>query len=206
MFGADTMGLIIEKKDINEYLQSSAVIDFENEAIIKCAQSLVRGTDDEVIKVKTVFEFVRDKIPHTFDIKGNIITCKASDVLKYGQGICYAKSHLLAALLRSLGIPAGFCYQKLVFSDEMPKIILHGLNAVYILSLNKWIRLDARGNKADVNAQFSIEEEMLAFPVRRELGEVDGAIVYTEPSAKVITALEKSSTAEELENNLPAEV
>jgi transglutaminase-like putative cysteine protease len=200
------MGLIVEKKDINEYLKSSKVIDFGNDEIIKCAQSLVRGIDNDELRIKTVYEFVRDKIHHTFDIKGNIITCKASDVLKYGQGICYAKSHLLAALLRSLGNPTGFCYQKLIFSDEMPKVILHGLNSVYIKSLDKWIRLDARGNKEGVNAQFSLEKEMLAFPVRSELGEVDEEEVYAEPSVNVIIALEKSSTGEELEKNLPIEI
>lgn len=198
--------MIIEKNNIDEYLKSSEVIDFENEAIIQCAKSLVNGIDGEESRIKTVYEFVRDKIHHTFDIKGNIITCKASDVLKYGQGICYAKSHLLAALLRSLGIPTGFCYQKLIFSDEMPKVILHGLNAVYIKSLNRWIRLDARGNKEGVNAQFSIDKEMLAFPVRSELGEVDGEEVYPEPSVNVIMALEKSRAVEELEKNLPAEI
>ena len=36
-----------------------------------------------------------------------------------------------------------------------------------------WIRLDARGNKENVHAEFSIEEEHLAFPVRNEFGEVD---------------------------------
>lgn len=200
------MSLIIRKKDLNKYLKSSGVIDFENKTITECAISLVKGIDTEELKVKTVYEFVRDKIEHTFDIKGNVITCKASDVLKYGQGICYAKSHLLAALLRSLDIPTGFCYQKLIFSDENPKIILHGLNSVYLKSLDKWVRLDARGNKEGVNAQFSLEKEMLAFPVRSELGEVDGEEVYDEPSMNVIIALEKSSTAEELENNLPVEI
>jgi transglutaminase-like putative cysteine protease len=200
------MGSIIKKKDLNQYLKSSGVIDFENKPITECAKSLVKGIDTEEVKVKTVYEFVRDKIDHTFDIKGNVITCKASDVLKYGQGICYAKSHLLAALLRSLGIPTGFCYQKLIFSDENPQIILHGLNSVYLKNLDKWIRLDARGNKEGVNAQFSLGKEMLAFPVRSELGEVDGEEVYDEPSMNVIIALEKSSTAKELENNLPVEI
>ena len=39
--------------------------------------------------------------------------------------------------------------------------------------MDKWIRLDARGNKETVNAQFSLDEEILAFLVRPELNEVD---------------------------------
>lgn len=200
------MNLIIEKLDINEYLKPSEIIDFENEAITQYSMSLVHGINSEEARIKMIYEFVRDKIHHTFDINGNIITCKASDVLQYGQGICYAKSHLLAALLRTLGIPSGICYQKLILSDEMPKLILHGLNAVYIRSLDKWVRLDARGNKEGVNAQFSLSKETLAFPVRSEFGEVDGDIVYAEPSANVITALKNSRNAQELTENLPVEI
>ena len=44
---------------------------------------------------------------------------------------------------------------------------------MYIEEQNKWIRLDARGNKENVHAEFCIEEEHLAFPVRSEFGEVD---------------------------------
>ena len=39
--------------------------------------------------------------------------------------------------------------------------------------MNKWIRLDARGNKENVHAEFCLDEERLAFPIRSELGEVD---------------------------------
>lgn len=39
--------------------------------------------------------------------------------------------------------------------------------------MDKWIRLDARGNKETVHAQFSLDEEILAFLVRPELNEVD---------------------------------
>ena len=45
----------------------------------------------------------------------------------------FAKSHLLAALLRYKSIPTGFCYQKLILDDETaPVLIYHGFNGVYI--------------------------------------------------------------------------
>ncbi|MCG2991451.1 transglutaminase-like domain-containing protein, partial [Escherichia coli] len=56
----------------------------------------------ELEKVKTAFEFVRDRISHSWDIQSTRVTCKASEVLKYKEGICYAKSNLLAALLRAV--------------------------------------------------------------------------------------------------------
>lgn len=200
------MNLVLEKENLNEYLKSTEIIDFETKDIIYSANYLIQGLNDEVSIVKRIYEFVRDQIYHSFDIKGKVITCKASDVLKYKEGICYAKSHLLAALLRTLGIPTGFCYQKLLFSDENPNIILHGLNGVYLKTIGRWIRLDSRGNKEGVNAQFSIEKEILAFPVRSELGEVDGKTIFTNPNSNVILALERSKTLAELEKNLPTEI
>ena len=42
---------------------------------------------------------------------------------------------------------------------------IHALNTVYIASIDKWIRLDARGNKEGIDAEFSIEDEKLAFHI-----------------------------------------
>ena len=96
----------------------------------------------------------------SWDIQSSRVTCKASDVLYYKEGICYAKANLLAALLRSQGIPTGFCYQRLMLFDTPDKgYCIHALNAVYLASINRWIRLDARGNKPGVKAEFSILHE-----------------------------------------------
>jgi transglutaminase-like putative cysteine protease len=198
--------LRIEKVDAMGFLETTSIIDFDNKAITDAADFLTIGVTNEVEKVKRVFELVRDDIAHSFDINGQVVTCRASDVLKHKQGICYAKSHLVAALLRYLKIPTGFCYQKLVLSDEMPTIILHGLNAVYLKDIKQWIRLDARGNKEGVNAQFSTDEEQLAFSIRLEFGESDEKVVYAKPSKNAIAALQISRDLVELKNNLPKEV
>ncbi len=57
--------------------------------------------------------------------------------------------------------------------DDSDGYIIHALNTVYISGLHKWIRLDARGNKSGVNAQFCIGYEMLAFPIRVQYDEID---------------------------------
>jgi hypothetical protein len=54
---------------------------------------------------KACFEWVRDEIRHSYDYQMNPVTCRASDVLEYKTGYCFAKSHLLAALLRANQIP-----------------------------------------------------------------------------------------------------
>ena len=56
------------------------------------------------------------------------------------------------------------------WTDCVPEtgFCIHALNAVYIKSLDSWIRLDARENKTGVEAQFNLEKERLAFPIRKQ--------------------------------------
>lgn len=201
------MNIILYTDKIDEYLKRDNVIDYDNEAIIELADLLFKKADHELDFIKTAYEYVRDHISHSADINEDIITCAASEVLKAGHGICFAKSHLLAALLRCKSIPAGFCYQKLILDDETaPVLIYHGLNGVYSKDCKKWIRLDARGNKTGVNAQFSVETEQLAFPIRSEMGEEDNFVVYPRPDIKVLEKLRESKTRTELWDHLPTEL
>ncbi|MDD5935193.1 MAG: transglutaminase-like domain-containing protein [Clostridiales bacterium] len=194
-------------KNINSYLVCDGVIDFRNENITQLADTLYQKAENELDFIKTAYEFVRDHISHSADINEDELTHIASDVLKKGHGICFSKSHLLAAVLRSKSIPTGFCYQKLILDDETaPILIYHGLNGVYLREYNKWIRLDPRGNKKGVNAQFSIETEHLAFPVRPEMGETENFIVYPDPDIYVLNTLRENRTRTELWNNLPTKL
>lgn len=198
------MQLIPETNSIDSYLESSDVIDFFNPNIQIVAEDLRRGRDDEVDLARSCYEWVRDNVYHSFDINGITVTCTASEVLQHREGICYAKGHLLAAMLRYLGIPTGFCYQKLVLDDsDLSRLVIHGLNAIFLKSLNRWIRVDARGNKEGANAEFSTKEEKLAFPIRKELGEIDYPIIYLKPNPKIVDVLKVSKTLEELRINLP---
>ena len=201
------MNLVLYSDKVDEYLKYDDVIDYENEAIAELADTLSQKADSEIDYIKAAYEFVRDHISHSADIGEDVITCTASEVLKAGHGICFAKSHLLAALLRCKAVPAGFCYQKLILDDETaPVLIYHGLNGVYLKDCKKWVRLDARGNKAGVNAEFSVETEQLAFTVRPEMGEEDSFIVYPDPDIKVLEKLRGNKTRTELWNDLPTEL
>lgn len=198
------MKIIPLSSNIEEYLKADPVIDFNNEMIVRTGDLLFESAKNEIEYIKIAYEFVRDNISHSADINENNITCTASEVLKEGHGICFAKSHLLAALLRYKSIPTGFCYQKLILDDETaPILIYHGLNGVYLKDYKKWIRLDARGNKEGVNAQFSLDKEQIAFPVRLEKGEEDGFIVYPDPDVKVLEKLRTNKTRTELGSDLP---
>ena len=191
-------------EDINEYLKCDEVIDFYYNDVSKLADQLYSESESETEFVKMAYEYVRDMISHSADISSDTVTCSASEVLKAGHGICFAKSHLLAAILRSKSVPAGFCYQKLILDDETaPVLIYHGLNGVYLREYGKWIRLDARGNKHGVNAQFSIDSEMLAFPIRPEKGEVDVPVIYADPDTEIVKTLQSYGLRSELWDNLP---
>ncbi|MEK4670267.1 transglutaminase family protein [Niallia sp. FSL R7-0271] len=190
------MNLILETSNLQDYLKEQVEVDFSHPLIQAASEELFVNTYSDLEKVKKAFEFVRDEIYHSWDIQGKLVTCAASDVLANKQGICYAKSHLLAAILRSQGIPTGFCYQRLLlFQTPEEGYCVHALNAVYIKSLSKWIRLDARGNKKGINAQFSIEKEKLAFTINEELGEVDYPVIYVHPHPKVLAVLKENKDA-----------
>lgn len=199
--------IVLYTNDIYEYLKRDDVIDYDNETITELADILFQKAENELDFIKTAYEFVRDNISHSGDINEDLITCAASEVLKSGHGICFAKSHLLAALLRCKSVPTGFCYQKLILDDETaPVLVYHGLNGAYIKECKKWIRLDARGNKPGINAQFSIETEQLAFQIRPEMGETDNFTVYPDPNIKILENLRKNKTRTNLWNNLPTEL
>lgn len=186
---------------MHAYLSSGTWIDADHPDVVRKAAELVRDCTSEEERVKACFEFVRDAIRHSWDYKSNPVTCKASDVLRHGTGYCYAKSHLLAALLRAIGIPAGLCYQRLSVGDEGGPYCLHGLNAVY-LQRHGWYRLDPRGNKATVNAQFTPPVEQLAFSIK-DKNERDLPEIWAEPLPLIVAALTEHATVEAVAENLP---
>jgi len=186
---------------LNRFLADSEYLDCSHPAVLAKARELAGAVTNPLEIARRCFEFVRDEIRHSWDYRQNPVTCKASAVLAHGTGYCYAKSHLLAALLRANGIPAGLCYQRLSQGDHGAPYCLHGLNAVY-LPEHGWYRLDARGNKPGVDAQFCPSLERLAFTVR-EAAEADLPEIWPEPLPVVIEVLTRSATVEEVFANLP---
>lgn len=190
------------KSNLEGYLQSSFVIDFEHPSILAKAKELKGDAKSDVEIAKNCFTFVRDQIRHTGDYKDAIITCKASDVLLHQTGWCYAKSHLLAALCRANGIPTGFCYQRVSLPSNRGELyFVHGLNAIYLKDFG-WYRVDARGNKEGIHAEFSPPLEQLAFKIRKP-HEIDFQEILSEPLSIVVTALQTYTSFEESLKHLP---
>jgi len=186
---------------MKNYLESTTYIDSNHPDVMTQALKLSNGLKEDIDIARACFEFVRDEIKHSWDHEINPVTCKASDVLKYATGFCYAKSHLLAALLRANKIPAGLCYQRITIANNKPPFCLHGLNTVYLSEFG-WYKMDARGNKSGVNAEFCPPIEKLAFPIITE-GEIDFEQKWHTPMQCVVHVLTSYEDFQDVANNLP---
>lgn len=185
---------------MNDYLIETQSIDYNDENIQKKVSHLKELSCDDIDYIERCFMFVRDEIPHSWDINASVVSKKASEVLANKTGVCWTKSCLLAALLRANEIPSGISYQLLTRADNDTSdgYIIHAFNTVYIEQLDKWIRLDARGNKENVNAQFSLDEEHLAYETRSELGEIDYHNNQTDLDERLVNVLSKCNVVSEI--------
>lgn len=195
-----------ESENFQDYLASSEIIDWHTPDPRRLADVLAAGATSDVEKAKRFYEWVRDEITHSADAGQETVTCRASEVLLHRTGICYAKAHLLAAMLRAVGIPAGLCYQALRCDDSSERLVVHGLNGIHLESPGRWIRVDARGNKPGVNAQFSPDREQLAFPVDPALGEFTCETVFARPLPGIVVCLSSHGTVTELMADLPSDL
>ena len=184
------------------FLQEHKYIDFSSPLIIEKAKQLFNQINIDVEKAKIAFEYVRDEIPHSFDIEAKIITAKASDVLKYQTGICHAKANLLAALLRTQGIPTGMFFQHITLADDDSLgYCVHCFNAIYVD--NHWIKVDARGNTNGKNALFSLDKPILAFPNRQNYNEFFWPGIYANPHKDTMKMLDNATCIQDILDNIP---
>lgn len=203
--------------DFNKYLEASEYINKDDPKVKIIAQYCYERALDAVNKqdpeayydpeieiARQCFLLVRDEIKHSHDIGSDKVVLKASRVLEEKEGLCFAKANLLCALLRASGIPAGIGYQYLRLDTPDSPLILHGLTFVYIEAIG-WIRLDARGNREDIHAEFSIDpsDEKLAFKTDPGLGELDIPFIYAAHDKQVIMKYNRHDNLNDLWNDLP---
>lgn len=177
--------IVLEALAPEDYLGADAIIQSDDPSVIALGRRLRAEYPADVDLARAAFEWVRDEVGHAYDVQDSRVTLTATEVLSERVGLCYAKSHLLTAILRSQGIPAGLCYQRLGSPDVGHA--LHGLVAIHLDG--RWSRQDPRGNRPGVDAQFSVEEERLAYVIDERRGERDYPCVYPSPADEVVTAL-----------------
>ena len=185
------------KKVNAKFLKSSEFINFDSQNIIdKCNELKVENQSKEEY-AKLAFEFVRDEIKHSADHSIEEITIKASDVLEKKTGLCFAKTHLLAALLRANNVPCGICYQRLQSATDTEKFHLHGFNAIY-LKKHGWFKIDPKGEKVEFNPP----ADTLIYDASSE-GEYTDEYVYDKPHDYVTEVMLNSKTVAEFLENIP---
>jgi len=199
--------MLWQSGNIGDYLRATTVIDWDHPSVSSKAKDVVEEPADDIEHARRLFEWVRDQIPHSKDIGDRTVTCKASEVLDRGTGICHAKSHLLAAMCRSIGIPAGLCYHVFVRAAPYGGTGIHGFNALYLRSVDKWVRVDARGNTEGIDAQFDTEHEKLAFPIDPARGDLFMyETVFSDPVPQVVDMLTRFDDREEMWWHFPAKI
>lgn len=201
------MELQIKSSRLEDYLGSiENIIDLNHPLIQEKIVEIEASANSLEEKAHLAFNFVRDEIDHSFDTGSSVITISAGDAIAGGEGICFAKAHLLAALLRGIGIPTGFCYQRVLRKGTLESgYALHGLNAAYLEKYG-WFRIDPRGNKAGISSEFSIHEEKLPYVIHEDMGEIDYPYVFATPLNSVITAMEESVDSQALFSGRPDEI
>ncbi len=194
-----------------KFLAETDLINYSDPAIQALIQKIklsAKNPEDEVELAELAFNFVRDEVNHAMDdekyldLKPHL---KASEVLANNLGFCFGKSVLFCAILRGMNISCGFSDQLFVLDEDVSdRKIIHTINAVYLKSLKRWIRLDARGNKPkDADAQFSLNGDKLAYEANTELGEIDNLGIYSDIAPSALNLYAISKTNREILENLP---
>jgi transglutaminase-like putative cysteine protease len=177
--------IVFVSDDASLFLGNDDLVQSAHPAVRRLATELRAEHSADVDFARAAFDWVRDNVGHSYDGQDSRVTLAAGEVLRERVGLCYAKSVLLAALLRSQGVPAGLCYQRLGNPHE--GFVVHGLVALWLDGA--WHRQDPRGNKMGIDAQFSLDVERLAFPIDESVGECDYPRLYASPAPEVVQAL-----------------
>ena len=89
------MKLII-RDSFDDYLAASKYINWKDDCILAKSEEFKSKNADEISLIRTIYEFVRDDIRHSWDVQDRRITRSATEVLEQGVGICWAKANLPA--------------------------------------------------------------------------------------------------------------
>jgi len=190
----------VRPNNIGAYLRRTHLIDFDDHGVSLLAGAVAGETREETIR--QAFEMVRDRYPHSCDVRRDEVACSASDVIRFGHGLCYAKSMLLAALLRYNGIPTGFCYERV--RREAGGFVLHGFNTVWLDG--GWKKIDARGNNDRVHVTWSRFHDMLAYPPDISAGEMIFPEIYPDQLPEIVQILLDGPDIDTVLQKLPGEL
>ncbi len=121
------------------FLSAHQLVKFdENSQAVELAKQLTQNAETEHEKIEAICKYIVNNITYDCDkaktVKpGYLPDC--DEILEVEKGICFDYASLLAAMLRSLDIPA-----KLVTGYVAPDYLYHAWNEVYVEGTG-WIRV-----------------------------------------------------------------
>lgn len=117
---------------MNNLIKETLILDYNSLVIQDLINSRQWKELNDVEKVKSIYNFVRDEIKFGYNSSDDI---RASQVLKDGYGQCNTKSTLLMALLRAVNIPNrlhGFTINLKDTETRYKKSFLHSQKRFFI--------------------------------------------------------------------------
>jgi len=125
-------GLYVEREDLKEYLRPSLLIQSNNPEIKGMARKIINDTKG-IVAARRILEWVYKNLSK----RPTLSIPNALDTLERRAGDCNEHAVLLAALLRSIGIPTKIC-TGVVYSKG--RFYYHAWNELY---LGGWIAADS---------------------------------------------------------------
>lgn len=131
-----------------DFLKETCFCDFSHSSIERVAMDFKKRYPDPKELAVALFYFVRDKTYYNVGFWNK----KASETLARGVGTCTNNANLLVALLRCVGIPAGYGVMKVRGRKYFGPVIIPKLSKfvgeesthiyTYVFSGGKWIKCD----------------------------------------------------------------
>ncbi len=134
--------LAVKLTDKNKvFLQSTQIINWQPdmEAIKKAKQLTEKATNDSE-KITAIYNYIVTTIRYDHATANTVVTDYVPSIeqtLQSAQGICYDYSALMAAMLRSVGVPS-----KLVMGQKNDIPNYHAWNLVYVKDRDEWLTID----------------------------------------------------------------
>lgn len=143
----------MDDEKLKSFLKETKYCDFNHPDIQKLLDDFRKKYPDKKDLAVALFYYVRDNILYRVGLWNK----KASETLEEGQGVCTSSANLLVALMRGVGIPAGYGVMRVdgqkyfgpvmldMFRDKVSRNSIHIYCYAYLD--NKWIKCDPSDDK-----------------------------------------------------------
>ena len=129
--------------ETQDYLKADDMIQSDNPELEQLAREITNGSKDYWEATLRLSNWVAD------NIDGSILFGTAYETYKSRKGACGSQSMLMAALCRSVGIPARVVWGCLYAPEYGGSFGSHGWNEIYMGDEAGWIPLDVTINETD---------------------------------------------------------